>query len=106
MFKAYKKDFWLLAFGMFLFMTSFNLLIPELNTMMENLNAGDKKGLVFVFFSIAAAMARPIAGKLSDTIGRKKVMYGGVVIGALICLASPPIGLFFIFLLFRFPHGF
>ncbi len=106
MFKAYKKDFWLLAFGMFLFMTSFNLLIPELNTMMENLNAGDKKGLVFVFFSIAAAMARPIAGKLSDTIGRKKVMYGGVVIGALTCLAYPHIELLFIFLLIRFAHGF
>lgn len=106
MFKAYKKDFWLLAFGMFLFMTSFNLLIPELNTMMKNLNAGDKKGLVFVFFSIAAALARPIAGKLSDTIGRKKVMYGGVIIGAITCLAYPHIELLYLFLLIRFAHGF
>jgi len=106
MFRGYSKGFWLLAVGVLFYMTSFNLLIPELNTIMEHLGAGDKKGLVFVFFSIAAAISRPISGKLSDTIGRKKVMYMGVVLGAITCVLYPYIESIFLFLLLRLAHGF
>ncbi|MCO5260201.1 MAG: MFS transporter [Crocinitomicaceae bacterium] len=102
----YKKDFWMLAISMLLFMSSFNLLIPELNSMMELLKAGDKKGLVFIFFSIAAAIARPISGKLADSIGRKKVMYIGAIVGALSCLAYPFLSILYLFLFLRFIHGF
>lgn len=87
-------------------MTSFNLLIPELNTMMERLGAGDKKGLVFIFFSITAAISRPISGKLSDTIGRKKVMYIGILIGTITCILYPYVESILLFLLLRLAHGF
>jgi len=106
MFKGYSKGFWLLAIGVLFYMTSFNLLIPELNTIMERLGAGDKKGLVFVFFSISAALARPISGKLSDTIGRKKVMYIGVSLGIITCMLYPYIESVLLFLLLRLAHGF
>jgi len=106
MFRGYSRGFWLLALGVLFYMTSFNLLIPELNTIMEHLGAGDKKGLVFVFFSIAAAISRPISGKLSDTIGRKKVMYIGVVLGALTCVFYPYIESVLLFLFLRLAHGF
>ncbi|HLU87423.1 MAG TPA: MFS transporter, partial [Taishania sp.] len=106
MFKGFSKNFWLLASGVLFFMTSFNLLIPELNAMMERLGAGDKKGLVFISFSIAAAISRPISGKLSDTIGRKKVMYFGILIGILCCIAYPLADSIMLFLLLRLAHGF
>lgn len=106
MFTGYSRNFWLLAVGVLFFMTSFNLLIPELNTIMEQLGAGDKKGLVFIFFSIAAAVSRPISGKLSDTIGRKKVMYLGIILGGITCILYPSIESILLFLLLRFAHGF
>jgi len=106
MFKGYGRNFWLVAVGVLFYMVSFNLLIPELNTIMENLGAGDKKGLVFVFFSISAALSRPISGKLSDTIGRKKVMYIGVLLGTITCIVYPYIESIFLFLLLRLAHGF
>lgn len=106
MFKGYSKNFWLLSAGMLFFMTSFNLLIPELNVMMEKLGSGDKKGLVFIFFSIGAALSRPISGKLSDTIGRKNVMNIGVLLGVITCIIYPYIESIFLFLVLRFAHGF
>lgn len=106
MFKGYSKNFWLLAISMLFFMMSFNLLIPELNTIMEQLGSADKKGLVFIFFSITAVISRPISGKLSDTIGRKKVMYIGVFMGIIACFAYSYISGIVYFLLLRLLHGF
>lgn len=106
MFKGYSKNFWLLAISMLFFMMSFNLLIPELNTIMEQLGSADKKGLVFIFFSITAVISRPISGKLSDTIGRKKVMYIGVIMGIIACFAYSYISGIVYFLLLRLLHGF
>jgi MFS family permease len=106
MFVGYSRNFWLLSVGMLSFMISFTLLIPELNSMMEKLGAGDKKGLVFIFFSIAAALSRPISGKLSDTIGRKKVMALGIGLGAITCLIYPYVESILLFMVLRFLHGF
>lgn len=106
MFTGYSRNFWLLAVGMLSFMISFTLLIPELNSMMEDLGAGDKKGMVFIFFSIAAAISRPISGKLSDTIGRKKVMAIGIGLGTITCIIYPYIESVLLFMLLRFAHGF
>lgn len=106
MFRGYSKNFWLLAISMLFFMMSFNLLIPELNSIMEQLGSADKKGLVFIFFSITAIISRPISGKLSDTIGRKKVMYIGIFLGIIACFAYSYISGIVYFLLLRLLHGF
>lgn len=106
MFRGYSRNFWLLSVSVLCFMTSFNLLIPEFNAIMEGLGAGDKKGLIFVFFSIGAAISRPISGKLSDTIGRKKVMFFGIFLGLICCLIYPSIESVLFFLVLRVTHGF
>lgn len=86
-------------------MISFNLFIPELNQMITDLGGSNIKGLLFIFFSITALLSRPFSGKLSDTIGRKKVMYIGIVIGLITTLIYPLVGLAG-FLVLRLSHGF
>lgn len=103
---TYGRNFWMLAISMFLFMTSFTLIIPELNGFITNLHGENQKGLIFILFSVTAALARPISGKLSDTLGRKPVMYIGVVFGAITCLLYPLSTTVFFFLSLRLLHGF
>ncbi len=86
-------------------MISFNLFIPELNQLISDLDGGDLKGATFILFGITALLARPFSGKLSDTIGRKKVMYVGIVFGAITTIFYPLVGLFGYFVL-RLSHGF
>jgi MFS family permease len=106
MFYGYNSNFWISAFAMFLFMTSFNLILPELNQFITQLGGADKKGLIITLFTISAGLSRPFSGKLSDFIGRKTVM----VIGAFICLCSclvyPLVSTVVFFLFLRFVHGF
>ncbi len=73
--------------------------------MITDLGGADTKGLIFILFSITALISRPFSGKLSDTIGRKKVMYIGIAIGVLTTLIYPFVGLTG-FLLLRLSHGF
>lgn len=73
--------------------------------MITDLDGENFKGLLFVFFSITALISRPFSGKLSDTIGRKKVMYIGIVIGTITTLFYPVVGLTG-FLMLRLSHGF
>ncbi len=87
-------------------MVSFNLIIPELNDFITNLGGKNYKGWIFLLFSISAAISRPFSGKLSDTIGRKKVMYIGVFVGILVGITYPLSGSVLGFLLLRFSHGF
>lgn len=73
--------------------------------MITNLNGADLKGWIFMLFSITALISRPFSGKLSDTIGRKKVMYIGIAIAAVTTFIYPFVGLTG-FLLLRLSHGF
>ena len=95
-----------MCWALLAFMISFNLFIPELNSMISSLGGADLKGLNFLLFSFAALISRPISGKLSDTIGRIKVMYIGLFIGLIVTLMYPICGALWIFLLLRFSHGF
>jgi MFS family permease len=80
MFSGYDKNFWIICLAMLLFMISFNLIIPELNQFITNLGGEDQKGLIISLFTISAGISRPFSGKLSDKIGRKKVMIIGIVV--------------------------
>lgn len=105
MISTYSKNFWMLCLSMFLFMTSFNLILPELNQFITNLGGADKKGLIYTFFAITALVSRPFSGKLSDTIGRKRVMYAGVIFALVTSLLYPLSHTVFFFLGLRFVHG-
>ena len=102
----YGKNFWLLSLSMFFFMTSFNLILPELNSFITELGGADKKGLIITLFTISAAISRPFSGKLTDTIGRKKVIYLGIFFSMLISWLYPFSFSVFFFLTLRFLHGF
>tara|TARA_B110000285_G_scaffold139147_1_gene155716 strand:+ start:1167 stop:2273 length:1107 start_codon:yes stop_codon:yes gene_type:complete len=87
-------------------MISFNLILPELNEYLSNMGGENQKGLIIFLFSVSALISRPFSGKLSDTIGRKKVMYIGIVISVIATLIYPITGFVLYFLLLRFMHGF
>ncbi|GAB5419223.1 MAG: MFS transporter [Crocinitomicaceae bacterium] len=87
-------------------MMSFNLFLPEFNEFITDLGGEESKGMIFLMFSISAAISRPFSGKLADTIGRKKVMYIGIVLGFLTTLAYPLSEVVIFFLWLRFIHGF
>ena len=102
----YSKNFWLMCLAMFFFMTSFNLILPELNNYISILDGADKKGLIITLFTISAAISRPFSGKLADTIGRKKVIYLGIICSFLVLLIYPFSYSVLFFLILRFLHGF
>ena len=80
--------------------------MPELNGIITDLGGADKKGLIITVFTISAAISRPFSGKLSDYIGRKKVIIIGFVMCALVALSYSFVHTIFFFLLLRFLHGF
>ena len=106
MFSGYGKNFWILSLSMFMFITSFNLIIPELNQFITLLGGAEHKGLIISLFTISAGISRPFSGKLSDTIGRKKVMLFGMLICFVVALLYPLTLSVPFFLLLRFLHGF
>lgn len=104
--RKYGRNFWILSFAMFLFMTSFNLILPELNQFLSELGGETYKGWIITLFTISAALSRPFSGKLSDTIGRKKVMNIGIVVSFVVALLYPLSFSVWFFLALRFVHGF
>lgn len=95
-----------MCWALLFFMTSFNLIIPELNDFITRLDGENYKGMIFLLFSVSAAISRPFSGKLTDTIGRKKVMYIGVAFGTLVLISYPLSLSVLFFLSLRFLHGF
>ena len=95
-----------MCLAMFFFMTSFNLILPELNNYISTLDGADKKGLIITLFTISAAISRPFSGKLADTIWRKKIIYLGIICSFLVLLIYPFSFSVFFFLTLRFLHGF
>ncbi|MBL1280386.1 MAG: MFS transporter [Fluviicola sp.] len=87
-------------------MMSFNLILPELNEYITCMGGENNKGLIIFLFSVSALISRPFSGKLSDTIGRKKVMYIGIIISVLALLVYPLANVVTYFLTLRFLHGF
>jgi len=102
----YSPNFWIVCFAMFFFMTGFNLIMPELNNFITNLGGENKKGLIILLFSISAAISRPFSGKIADIVGRKWVMYAGVICSFVICLCYSFVESITFFLVLRFLHGF
>jgi len=81
-------------------------MLPELNNFITDLGGADKKGLIITLFTISAALSRPFSGKLTDTIGRKKVIYLGILASMLISWFYPFSYSVLFFLILRFFHGF
>lgn len=87
-------------------MTSFNILIPELNDYLTSIGGEDYKWMILGLWTIAAGIARPFSGKIADNFGRKKTLYIGVVVSVIISFLYPVFTTVVGFLFLRFLHGF
>lgn len=104
--RVYTLRFWLLSLSAFLFITSFNILVPELPSIVDYYGGAEERGLPIMLFAFAALLSRPFSGKLVDLIGRKPIiLIGGMVCVVIGCMYQFADGLT-VFLLLRFLHGF
>jgi MFS family permease len=70
-----------------------------------SLGGEDYKGYIIGVFTIAAALSRPISGKLADIIGRLPVMIFGGLVCVVMSILYPLFTTVFAFLALRFFHG-
>ncbi|MEN0006701.1 MAG: MFS transporter [Bacteroidota bacterium] len=102
----YTLQFLLLCLSHALFSASFNMIIPELPSYLEQMGGADYKGLIIALFTLTAGISRPFSGKLTDTIGRVPVMIIGTLVCVVCSLFYPFATSVFGFLLLRLFHGF
>lgn len=77
-----------------------------MNDFLSELGRADLKGLLIGLFTISSGLTRPFSGKLTDHIGRKKVMLIGIIISLVITLLYPFAFAAWFLLTLRFIHGF
>lgn len=74
----------LLMLNLFLVFTGIGLVIPIMPKYMTELHiSGSIMGLLVAAFSLTQLLCSPIAGRLSDSFGRKKIIVSGMIIFAL-----------------------
>ncbi len=104
--KHYPLAFWMLCLHMLLFMASFNMLIPELNSYLTSLGREDLIWMNIGLWTISAGIIRPVSGKIADNISRKSVMYIGVLVSIIACFCYPLFPFVLGYLALRLFHGF
>ncbi len=104
--QTFTPNFWKLSFSMLFFTTSYNMVIPEMNSFITELGHPTWKGLIIALFTISSAISRPFSGKLADTIGRKKVIRIGILISVVVCFLYSFVFAAWFLLFLRFLHGF
>lgn len=104
--KIYPPAFFRLCVAALLFFFSFNLVIPELPTMLREVGGYQYLGWIIPAFSASALIARPLSGWVTDNIGRKFTLIVGCVFCVIAGFFYPLIGTVFGFLLVRVVHGF
>lgn len=74
--KLWTKSFFLICVSNLFIFTSFYCLLPTLPLFITDILDGDTKivGYIFGIFALAAVLARPLAGHLLDTLGRKVIL--------------------------------
>lgn len=82
------------------------MIVPELNNYVTDLGAPDLKLLNISLFALAALVARPLSGKLTDIIGRIPIMIIGVLVCIVIGFLYPISTAVLWFFSLRFFHGF
>lgn len=102
----YNFRFGLICLSSLFFSASYNMLIPELPAYLTSLGGREYIGLIISLFTLTAGLSRPFSGKLTDTIGRKKVMIVGTVVCLVCGFLYPILGTVSSFFLLRLFHGF
>lgn len=106
--KLWTKDFIMISTSNFLLFVSFYMLMVTMAVYsIEHFRASDSMaGLASSIFVLGAVIVRPVAGKLIETVGRKKLLLIGLILFLLIILLYFPINSIGLLLLIRFLHGF
>ncbi|MED3992657.1 MFS transporter [Priestia aryabhattai] len=74
----------LLMLNIFIIFTGIGLVIPIMPTYMTELHInGSVMGLLVALFSLTQFLFSPLAGRLSDSLGRKKIIVAGMIVFAL-----------------------
>ena len=74
----------LLMLNIFIIFTGIGLVIPIMPTYMTELHInGSVMGLLVAVFSLTQFLFSPLAGRLSDSLGRKKIIVAGMIVFAL-----------------------
>ena len=83
------RNFLLLCLSSFFFFLSFNTIIAELPEWIDRM--GEKRMLPYVIpiFTLAALLSRPFSGHLADTVGRRPVIFVGLIVSVLCGMVYP-----------------
>lgn len=77
-----------------------------MNSYLTELGGAEHKWMILGLWTLAAAVTRPVSGKIADNISRKSVIYIGVIISVIISFSYPWFVSVTGFLFLRFLHGF
>lgn len=103
--KELPRDFWFLCASTLLFVLSFNLVLPELNSFLESINEANNKWAVLVPWTITAMLMRPLSGKMADVAGRKFVINLGIIFSITAAFFYPHALILSAFFILRLFHG-
>lgn len=81
-------------------------MLPELPEHLRKIGGGRYLGWIISSFSIAALLARPLSGIVTDRLGRKWAMMGGTAFCVVAGFLYPITGVLWLFFLVRAVHGF
>lgn len=101
-----QSDFWLVCAGAFLYFFSANIYLAELPNYLISLGGRNYLGLVIGGFTITAALTRPVAGWLTDSVGGRLVILIGMLVNFVAGLGYLLFPMLTGFLAVRFFHGF
>ncbi len=82
------------------------MMLPELPKYLTSLGGADYKGWIIALFTLTAGISRPFSGKLTDTIGRVRIMAFGSLVCFLCGFLYPLLTTVTGFLWLRLIHGF
>jgi MFS family permease len=106
--KLWTKDFLMVSVSNFLLFISFYMLMVTLAIYsIDKFHASQSEaGLASSIFVLGAVIVRPIAGKMIDKVGKKKLLLLGLTLFLVMMLLYFPVNSLPLLLLIRFIHGF
>ncbi|CCQ97290.1 Arabinose efflux permease family protein [[Clostridium] ultunense Esp] len=104
--KLWTKDFITVTLANLFLFFSFQMLIPTLPAYVQEKGGNDLAvGMVIALFTVSALITRPFAGNALDRIGRKGVLYAGLLLFTLSAFGYVWTATVFLILFLRFVHG-
>lgn len=106
--KLWTKDFLIVSSAnFFLFLTFYVLMVTLTIYTIDQFHASQAQaGLASSIFVLGAVLVRPVAGKKIDQVGRKKMLFGSLILFLLASIGYFMVNGLFLLLIDRLIHGF